>query len=141
MTYTDDDITAFIHRFETHQVSKSEWTHEKHFVVAFYYIDKLGKEAALEALRELIKAHNTSIGTANTEDSGYHETLTVFWIRVISRFLSRNSFPTLSEYCNAFLATAEAEVSYPLAFYTKQRLFSVEARHAWIAPDIQDLLT
>ncbi len=31
--------------------------------------------------------YNKCVRTANTEDSGYHETLTIFWIEIIGRFL------------------------------------------------------
>lgn len=37
---------------------------------------------------------NVCLGTPNTEDSGYHETLTRFWAKVVGGFVRSGQFPS-----------------------------------------------
>ena len=39
-------------------------------------------------MRDGVRRYNVATGGKNTEDSGYHETLTCFWIAVAAAFLA-----------------------------------------------------
>ena len=56
--------------------AKIDGTHAAHVAMAACYCLRYDKRTALERARDRTRNHNTSIGTENTEDAGYHETLT-----------------------------------------------------------------
>lgn len=139
MNYTEEEIVSLIERFELQKLPKVEWTHEAHLVVAIWYCNKHEFESALSLLRDFIIRHNESVGTANTDTGGYHETITKFWLLIAGRFLTREKRASVVEYCNAFINSKYGKSSYPLEYYSKELLFSVEARHSWIGPDLKKL--
>jgi hypothetical protein len=85
LTPTVKLVAAFLAR----TLPKPEWTHVAHLRVGLWHVRRFGEIGALTALRERIPAYNEAVGTANTDSSGYHETLTVFYVRLIADFLKR----------------------------------------------------
>jgi hypothetical protein len=80
---------------------------------------------------------NDTHGTPNTEASGYHETLTVFWLRTIAEFLeTRSKNEGLACLANELLVECN-DTKLPLSFYTRERLFSVEARMSYVEPNLK----
>ena len=66
-------IAAFIDDFEARRLQKSRWTHQAHLLVGLWYLSRHEPAEALAMVRERIRAHNESVGTPNTDRSGYHE--------------------------------------------------------------------
>ncbi|MGH9387624.1 MAG: hypothetical protein ACRD2N_25470 [Vicinamibacterales bacterium] len=94
-----------------------------------------GSEEALSLLRERISRYNESVGTMNTDDSGYHETVTAFYVRAIAATIAdRDPRASLDELATLVIDRIGAR-DYPLRFYSKERPFSVEARRGWVEPD------
>ncbi|MES2605613.1 MAG: hypothetical protein V4603_11805, partial [Pseudomonadota bacterium] len=73
---TYESLASFIREFEACCLPKARWTHEGHLVAGFWYASKFPLAEALPIVRERIKRHNESVGTANTDSGGYHETIT-----------------------------------------------------------------
>lgn len=141
MKYTKGEIHSLITRFETQQLPKEEWTHEAHLVVAIWYSSKYSIEQSLELVRVFITRYNESVGTLNTVTGGYHESITKFWLLVANDFLKSKSFESVSHACNDFINSKKGNRAYPMEFYSRERLFSVEARQNWIEPDLKNILT
>tara|TARA_B100000508_G_C11465360_1_gene281573 strand:- start:5260 stop:5700 length:441 start_codon:yes stop_codon:yes gene_type:complete len=133
--YTLQEIELLIIRFEKQEFSKVEWTHEAHLVVAVWYSKKYNEEAALNLVRDFITRHNESVGTPNTDVEGYHETITRLWLMIVQRFLNQHSSLSVADACNKFINSATGKSNYPLTYYSEEVLFSVKARHQWVAPD------
>ena len=133
--WTYRSVEEFISRFERCAVSKEEWTHEAHLVAGFWYVHSLGSARALEAMRVRIRGHNESVGTPNTDDSGYHETITRLYISGIEERLGNLANRDLEASLSMLLTSELAESTWPLRFYSRQRLFSVHARRTWVEPD------
>ena len=134
------DIRSIAIQFSGKTLPKAEWTHAAHIAVAFTEFDTLGDfETTLLALRTKIRAYNLSVGTANTDSSGYHETLTVFWLTVISQFYAANRQPGLEDKYDRFMKTELASSGFPALFYSRDLLFSSNARLHWVDPDLLDL--
>ena len=116
---------------------KAEWTHHAHLRAGLWHVMRFGRERSLDLLRERISRYNESVGTVNSDDSGYHETITRFYVDVIAAFVRSEdrSLPldTLAER----LIEKYGDRELPLRFYSKELLFSVEARHGWIEPDLR----
>lgn len=118
---------------------KAEWTHEAHLRVGLWHRLRMSPEAALDALRERIRRYNLATGGVNTDTDGYHETITRLYVILIDRWLAT------ADHARAVddLATAMiAEIGHreiPLRHYSRDRLFSVDARRAWVEPDLEPL--
>lgn len=139
ITYSEAEIDSLLRRFESRKLPRTEWTHEAHLVVAICYCVKYPFQKALELARQNITAHNESVGTPNTDTEGYHETITRLWLVLALSFIKQSATPSVTEICNNFIKSGMGKSSYPLIFYTKERLFSVEARHNWVEPDLVEL--
>jgi hypothetical protein len=67
--------------------------------------------------------------------SGYHETMTLAWVAVIDRFLGgRDRGVPLPVLAGELLGEC-GDRDYLLRFYSRDRLFSDEARGRWVPPD------
>src|SRR5882724_13441194 len=80
-----EEISDLIAHFEIGDAKP--WTHAAHLTMAFWYLSRMDETQATERIRSGILHYNECQGTANTDVSGYHETLTIFWIRIVATFL------------------------------------------------------
>lgn len=129
------EIEDLINRFLDQSLPKEEWTHEAHLTVATYLLNKFSIEETTCMLRSGIIIYNKSVGGENTAVKGYHETLTLFWIKNICIYIKANKAKSILLLCNNFLKSIFADRDYPLKFYSKELLFSTKARAFWTEPD------
>jgi hypothetical protein len=134
--WTRESVDSFVTRFEQCRVSKNEWTHEAHLVVGFWYVLTRGRPAALSAMRSGIVRHNESVGTPNTATEGYHETITRLYLDGIVTFVAERPERSFEDQLAALLASPLGRSSWPLTRYSRSRLFSAQARRAWVEPDL-----
>ena len=117
---------------------KPEWTHAAHFAAAFWLL----RRPDMNAIRDmpgLIRAYNEATGTPNTDTGGYHETITLASLRAACAWLARRPRAPLHEALNELLASSYGRSDWLLAYWSKPVLFSVDARRAWLEPDLQPL--
>ena len=134
---TDIDIQIIASQFENKTLPKEQWTHKEHLAVAFVQIDKYKSIAkALAYMRTNIKEYNISVGTNNTESSGYHETLTIFWLKIVYEYYLTKNNIVIEEIYKSFIKTILASTKLPTKFYSKDLLFSKSARQIWTEPDL-----
>jgi len=119
---------------------KSEWTHEAHLATTLWLIVERPDVAPERDLPHLIRRYNESVGGVNSDTEGYHETITQCFLRGVRGYLARvdNALP-LAEKVNGLLQAEEGRRDWPLRFYSRERLFSVEARRGWVEPDVATL--
>jgi hypothetical protein len=119
---------------------KAEWTHEAHLAACLWLIRERPDFLPERDMPGTISAYNLSVGTENTDSTGYHETLTQLYIRGVRAFAATLPEGTgLAEAVNALLESQIGDRQWPLCFYSKARLFSVEARRGWVEPDLAAL--
>jgi hypothetical protein len=135
MTETERIATALI----ACTLPKTEWTHHAHLRAGLWHVMQHGPFVALELLRERISAYNTSAGTANTDSSGYHETLTRFYVVIIDRFLATADRAMAVDDLARLLIDAHGDRRLPFHHYSEGRLFSVAARRSWVEPDLRPI--
>ncbi len=131
-----DAYDGFIAEFAAARLPRARWTHPAHLAVGLWYLERLGFEEALAAVRGAIRRHNESVGTANTDDSGYHETLTRLYLTAIAAHRRRQPDLPLHDSLRLLLASPLADSQWPLRYYSRARLFSSAARRAWVEPDL-----
>ena len=119
---------------------RPEWTHEAHLGATTYLLLR-HPEIDLDAeLPGIIRSYNESVGGVNSDREGYHDTITRVFLHGIRLFLAevRNGEP-LHDSVNELLLSPMGRRDWPLRFYSPERLFSVEARRHFVAPDIAAL--
>jgi hypothetical protein len=133
-------IMGIVDGFRSRTLPAPRWTHQAHLTVGLWHILNRPADTVLDEIRRGIIAYNVAVGTPNTDTRGYHETITAFYVWVIRAYL-RNATAglTLVEMTNGLLASPYAQKSYPFEFYSRDRLLSVAARHAWLDPDLKPL--
>ncbi len=136
---TTGDILALVRGFDDCTLPRPRWTHAAHLTVALWNLLQYDWPEAVARVRRGIKRYNAAHAILPTPTGGYHETLTLFWLRRVRSFLEdgRNEARTLVSLANELVATADK--SLPLAYYTRERLFSPEARAGWVEPDLKPL--
>jgi hypothetical protein len=142
MPFTSDaQLDTFVLRFRERTLPKTEWTHAAHLTVGTWHVHRYGVAAAIDLLRDGIRALNNSHGTANTDAGGYHETITRAYAYLIADFLAGCAEgTTLSNRVEALLASPLAGKNALLEYYSRDRLMSFTARREWIEPDLKELV-
>jgi hypothetical protein len=132
----DDLVAGFRARTLTH----AEWTHAAHLSVGAVYVSRHGAAEALARLRDEIPRLNDSHGKINSATSGYHETITAAFVRLLDEGLA--SFAPdvpLERRVEALLAGPLGGSRVLLAFWSRDLLMSPRARADWVPPDLREL--
>ena len=91
-------------------------------------------------IRRLITRYNEATNTANTDEGGYHHTITLASMRAAADRLDRAVPETpLHVVLRTLLASDLGARDWLLAYWTRETLFSVAARRDWIDPDRRPL--
>ena len=119
---------------------REEWTHEAHLAATTYLLTHRSDVDLDTELRDIIRRYNESVGGVNSDTEGYHETITRSFLHGVRLFLAEaDRDAALHELVNALLRSPMGSRDWPLRFYSRERLFSVEARRNFVAPDIAAL--
>lgn len=117
-----------------------EWTHEAHLASSTYLLLRRPDIDLDTELPGLIQRYNESVDGVNSDHEGYHDTITRVFLHGVRLFLREGSaVRSLHESVNGLLVSPMGRRDWPLHFYSRERLFSVEARRAFIAPDLASL--
>lgn len=136
LPFTHEEIAAFVSAFEAGTLPKECWTHAAHILSGAWYVHALGPEAALAEMRQRIRAYNEAVGTQNTDTSGYHETITVFWIRVLAAELARRPDATRAAFVTEAVEHFGRQRDILTRYYSFNVVKSTEARRVWVEPDL-----
>jgi hypothetical protein len=130
----EESLDNFISAFEAGTWPAADWKHAHHLIMAACYVMKYGRDQALDRARKNIAAYNEAQGGRNTDDSGYHETLTVFWIDAVTRALPPGK-PRL-EAIRHIVEMFASRRDLWREFYSFDIVKSREARKVYVAPDL-----
>jgi hypothetical protein len=128
-----ESFARFLADWETCVLPKAAWTHAAHVAAGAAYVVRYGPEA-FGRMKNGILAFNEAVGTANTETSGYHETLTRMWIDVLREAVDGASDPWRAA-CHAVALYGHRSGLYR-EYYSFDVVASAEARRTWVAPDL-----
>lgn len=110
------------------ELDRAEWTHEAHITFSMEMVRRRGAVEALGITRTAICRYNEASGVANTDNAGYHETLTVYFSFAVAHLLDTGL--DLASIIEHPLVARHA----PLLAWERSVLFSGEARRSWIEP-------
>jgi len=136
----DAEIEHLGERFLACALPKEEWTHEAHLATTTWLLLKRPGIDVDKELPGLIRRYNESVGGVNSDSEGYHETITRVFLAGVRLFLSEaDPKEPLHELVDELLLSPMGRRDWPLRFYSRDRLLSVEARRSFIPPDIAAL--
>jgi hypothetical protein len=118
---------------------RADWTHEAHLAACYWIVTERPDIDPENDLRGIISGYNEAVGGVNDDTQGYHETITCCFVRAVRLHLAVAGKATLVERVNALLASPFGKRGWPLAFYSRELLFSCRARRLFVQPDLMPL--
>ncbi len=134
---SDGEVVAIGRGLTTRTLPKAKWTHAAHFATALWLLRCHPEVDVSRMMPEMIRTYNEKNGVANTDASGYHETVTQASIRAAWAFLAARSQMPLFAICNELMASPLGDPRWLLAYWSRERLYSVEARRRWVDSDVR----
>ena len=102
---TDAEIEHVVRSFEACETGKDAFKHRDHLTVAIWYVETVGREAALECMRSSLMRFLDHHGVDRKK---YSEPVTVFWIdRVAQKLKELGPEVSLVEKCNTIVRSPE----------------------------------
>jgi hypothetical protein len=137
--YSDAEVADLAERLLDHSLPKAAWTHAAHLAATLRLV-RTRNENLERDLPGIIQTYNLAVGGVNDDHNGYHETITQAYLAGVRAFVAALP-PGIGdgEAAARLLATPMGDKAWPLTFWTRERLFSVEARRGWAAPDLHPL--
>jgi hypothetical protein len=137
---TDAEVARLGEGLIAADLPREDWTHEAHLAATSYILLKRPDVDLDRELPGLIRRYNESVGGVNSDSEGYHETITRVFLHGVRLFLAEaDPDEPLHELVNDLLLSPMVRRDWPLRFYSRERLFSVEARRNFVEPDIAAL--
>lgn len=135
MRYKDEkEVAEVVRTFEDATISRDTWKHAEHLTVALHYLSVHEFETATAKMRDGIFKLLAAFEVDLSKEMPYHETLTMFWMRTVADFNEMKNGTSLLEKANELVATYDKD--YPLKFYSREFLFSDEARARFVDGDL-----
>lgn len=124
----DVELTRALERGE---IANEDFHHASHLHVAWVYLSESSSvEEAAGKMRTTLRRFATLAG----KPEKYHETITLFWVHFLSRARATAGCECLEEIVHANPRLLEK--NFPLTYYSRERLFSEDARSSWVVPDL-----
>jgi hypothetical protein len=136
---TEEKLDAFLDQFFGCALPKAEWTHAAHVTLAASLLHESDVNTVLPKVRHAIRSHNEAVGTQNNDSSGYHETLTIFWLRVVAGKLSEAQAASRLDAVRCAVAAYGEERALHKLYYSIDIVKDATARREWVEPDLQGL--
>ena len=132
---------AFLQAFEERTLPFAQWTHRAHVKVAYLYLRAHPFDAALARVRGGIKAYNAANDVPEGPTSGYNETTTVAFVRLVAAVMAAYE-PVMpaadaESFCDAHPQLMSRHVLR--FFYSPARRTDPRAKHEFLEPDLAPL--
>ena len=135
---TDEELKI---QFENGTLPFALWTHRMHVRVAYIYAKQFPYPEALARLRVGIQAYNRINKVFESPKTGYNETTTVAFLRLISSAMAAygSIYPTTDSesFCDAHPHLLEKTILR--AFYSPEQRRLPEAKSSYVEPDLCSL--
>ncbi|ATE65335.1 hypothetical protein [Rhizorhabdus dicambivorans] len=136
--FADDEAIRHVGRgLLDRSLPKEQWTHEAHLAACLWIVTERPEIDPGREMRAIISGYNLAVGGVNDDHGGYHDSITHCFIAGVRNWLARCRATSLVDRVNGLLLAPEGRRDWPLDFYSRERLFSVEARRTRIEPDLK----
>ena len=131
---TEDEIRTLVEAFEACSFNPSEFRHYQHLTVALWYVRHVSPEEAAAKMTSGIRRLAETYGK-----TGYHETITLFWLRVVSDFAAKiDRESSLANTANRLIDLHD-DKNLIGEYYSAELLASSRAKAQWVEPDLKKL--
>jgi len=131
----DDDLIA---AFESAALPAEGWNHRAHVRVAFILARReCDFTTAIARMRAGLYALNIAHCVPDEPSRGYHETITVAFMRLIYAACARQLCPSSVDFCERHPELLKKDAL--LAYFSPERLASTGAKVLFIEPDLKPL--
>ncbi len=137
---TEVEIDDFLSAFESGTLPKERWTHAAHLLVGACYVHRLGQVLAIDHMRQCVRRYNEAVGGKNTATSGYHETITVFWIKVLDTLLLQARPIGREKFAALAVERYAGQRDLFRRFYDFDVVASTAARAVWMPPTVEEIV-
>ena len=135
----DSDIRTIGEELLACTLPRAAWTHEAHLGACLWLLSERPDIDVDAEIAGIISRYNESVGGVNDDHGGYHHSITRAYVAGVRLFLSETDKAGLAARVNAMLLSDVGRRDWPLRFYSRERLFSVEARRGFVEPDLVPL--
>jgi hypothetical protein len=136
---TELEFEEFIAAFESGRLIKQDWHHAEHVAVATWYLLLLPEDEAIQAIAKGIQNLNRHHGVEQTPTSGYHETWTIFFSKILGRYLAQLGHASKTDKMNQAINYLRDFKSITFEYYSRDLIMSSDARIKWHEPDLKTL--
>lgn len=133
---TDADVRHIGVGLIERTLPRAEWTHEAHLAATVWLVVERPDVDLDVELRDIISRYNESVGGVNDATQGYHHSITCCFLAAVRDHVGETAGQGLAERVNALLLSPRGRRDWPLRFYSRARLFSVDARLGLVPPDM-----
>lgn len=139
LPHSDAEIASLAAGVLDHSLPKPAWTHAAHFAACLWLLRHLPGFDGPRDMPAIIRSYNLATGTANTDTSGYHHSITLASLRGAEAALAAAPDAPLHEVLATIMAGPMGRSDWLLAHWSRETLFSPAARHGWCPPDLTPL--
>lgn len=135
---TDLADDALLAGFEAGTLAPDQFGHPSHVRVAYLLVARDGPDSALAGMRAGLRRLNAAHGSPDTPTRGYHETVTVAFLRLIGPLAGpgRRAEPSVA-FCARHPWLLDKQVLG--RYYSPERLWAADAKRAFVEPDLLPL--
>ena len=131
---SDDEIRTLVSAFQACSFHPSEFRHYQHLTVALWYVWHLPLDEATAKMTTGIRRLAETYGKM-----GYHETITLFWLRIVANFVAEHrGKDSLAATANALIERCN-DKDLIQQFYSAELLATDKAKVEWVEPDLKVL--
>jgi hypothetical protein len=134
---SEREIEELVERFESCVVAPAEFDHGAHLAVALWYLSRLPYAEAAGRMRAALRRYTAH----HNARSHYNETLTIFWLKLVRRFLVQivdGDERPLAERADELLSTYGSS-KLVFEYYSRALVETPEAKATWREPDLKPL--
>lgn len=135
----DDEIRMLGEGLLACALPREAWTHEAHLGACLWLLTERPDIDIDAEIAGIIRRFNESVGGVNDDHGGYHDSITRAFVAGVRLFLLETAETGLARRVNALLRSDIGRRDWPLRFYSRELLFSVAARRAFVEPDLAPL--
>lgn len=131
--YADErEVEELVRGFENFTPPPQGFGHAEHLTVALWYLAQFTEDEAAERMRGGLRRFAAHHGS-----NLYHETVTLFWLRVVAAFLRREGRGRALDELANLLAASRADKQLIYDYYSQPLIESDEAKSSPVAPDLK----
>lgn len=138
---SDEELEKLVRAFEAGQLAEGQWHHQEHIAICFWYLCRRPLLEAIFSMKIGILKYNERYNVQQTPERGYHETITLFFIRYLQNFKESIDLRhgTLVDHLRPLLRLHCESLPLLWQYYSKPVLNSLDARIQWVEPDLRSL--